>query len=1239
MAIQDTIKNKIQQTIKDRIAQKVAPQKTASGFFDNLKQDVVDFGKGILYLAREPLVNPREVQQVTKEGIGALAKSVPKGFEDMTDSMGNVLFHPVDTTKKLVNDVSKLRDISYEQQKVLLNNTYKQINENNKLNKGEKALATVGAGIMGQIGQEISHPLDFAYEKPFTFGLDLLNVGGTKVLSKGIEAASKISPLANVSKKIAETFTPFGKLKNSGYGEFADDLADTVNKINNVQKRTIENTANKFEKVFNMSSKERNEFFDIVDSARRNNEITVSSTNPKIQQAIDWWIGEEVPNLQKLSGIQGEYAIRNYLHHFFPENFISKTEETSSLIKKQPFLSTRKYLEESKDVAGFSKDPVVSISAIKSRVQSDVLKDMFLKRNVQKYGKTVDDLEPELASKIGWGAVDQLKSEGKLEGYLMSELGFEKFNPGSGSKFFNNSISEDAKNLLYPKEIAEELNNLYKPYQENAIFSLLDAFNRNWKPLATSVRPRYHTRNVVGNIWNSVVLGKMDLKNIPEAAISQFQSYIKELQTHNSIAGNIFRRVFPEIGDTKFTEYMKLALENDVVGRGFFGADLHDMAKIAQTSDDIIKQINNLNNPAEIYKVPVLRQWLQISQNVGSALEDNARLALFIDRLKKGDSVINAKKYVNKYLFDYLTGLSDADKTIKKLFPFWAWKRFNIPLQLEGLAENSLKYAITNKIATPMVAEVERKDELKKYLTDNEVENGMLKIGETEKNGTIYNKYIRTDSVLPINDLSTITDIISLDPDQLGLNPLLTLGMRINSNIDYFGNIIEKFSGEKGKFLGGTFNKKTINVFQMIPILTEINKLIGWSYNNNESPDWKTRIEQVISPIGINLKNKEDLETFGSLKKQAEIDGSYSGGLKTIYKNYLIKSKNNPEEKVYLENVKRIEQLLKEEGLTDLNLLPIKIDAIKESLQETIKDRIKKSINQNIEDKKENDKTSLLRDLFGIETAEAAMIKLKPNLEYYSRADELIDKEYNTNIKDANIKYDKNLELDNNLKKYGQNFTAVTDKRGVSRIVKPDHYNQQKVVMDIPENVLQDVRKNAKKTEIVKEKPIETINELQDETKKQSHPDFLSMKTTKEIVDSTNEYANRFDVVINGRGGLDKDIPATRNNNPGNLKFAKQYGSIGSDGEFAKFKTPQDGYAAAIRQVRVDQTRNMSVREFVTKYAPPKDKYGNIINDTELYIKTVSKNLGVKENKNIKDIDTIDLTNEMILFESQTLVK
>lgn len=137
---------------------------------------------------------------------------------------------------------------------------------------------------------------------------------------------------------------------------------------------------------------------------------------------------------------------------------------------------------------------------------------------------------------------------------------------------------------------------------------------------------------------------------------------------------------------------------------------------------------------------------------------------------------------------------------------------------------------------------------------------------------------------------------------------------------------------------------------------------------------------------------------------------------------------------------------------------------------------------------------------------------------------------------------------------------------------------------------------------------------------------FFNVPTLNETRYGTGD--GNFTVNIPQDIGNQKNQLAYKNNNPGNLRFAGQDGAtLGASG-FAKFETPEAGYQALLSQIQLDQTRNLTVAQFINKYAPPSE------NDTPKYIKDFTTSLGVPDTTNIKDLSTEDMADFIMQKES-----
>ena len=187
----------------------------------------------------------------------------------------------------------------------------------------------------------------------------------------------------------------------------------------------------------------------------------------------------------------------------------------------------------------------------------------------------------------------------------------------------------------------------------------LDTFNRLWKPTATSMNPAFHFINIIGNMYNSWLGGLKDPRRFIQA-----------------IKGG-------------FNDAERIVLEKSgILSRGQFGADL-----VARTFE----------NPEGLDTLKLFEPF----RRLGNFFENNARSAFFLDQrgkfLKEGLSEVEATSKaigkVNEYLFDYLTGLTPFETNVmRRVFPFYTWARFNIPLQFKSIITQPEKVAVVSKV-------------------------------------------------------------------------------------------------------------------------------------------------------------------------------------------------------------------------------------------------------------------------------------------------------------------------------------------------------------------------------------------------------------------------------------------------------------------------------------------------------------------------------------------------------------
>ena len=79
-----------------------------------------------------------------------------------------------------------------------------------------------------------------------------------------------------------------------------------------------------------------------------------------------------------------------------------------------------------------------------------------------------------------------------------------------------------------------------------------------------------------------------------------------------------------------------------------------------------------------------------------------------------------------------------------------------------------------------------------------------------------------------------------------------------------------------------------------------------------------------------------------------------------------------------------------------------------------------------------------------------------------------------------------------------------------------------------------------------------------------------------------------------------------KTNNPGDLRYVGQAGATKDEHGFCVYPDAPSGWRGLVKQIKLDQGRNLSFRTFIGKYAPENE------NNTSQYLQLVCTGLGVK---------------------------
>ncbi len=378
---------------------------------------------------------------------------------------------------------------------------------------------------------------------------------------------------------------------------------------------------------------------------------------------------------------------------------------------------------------------------------------------------------------------------------------------------------KELKGMKFAPDVARQIDNYYKAIKPDELNVAVRAYDsvQNWWKAQALVAPSYHIRNMAGNFWNNFLAGITD----PKAYFDAGRIQTGKMVQFTDDAGRVW--------DTP--TIIKAAKQSGVLNEGWYAKDI--ATSLASEMGGI--SWNPLKQNFALFRA---------NRSVGSVFENNARLAHFVDLLKKGETIDNAAMSVKKFLFDY-GDLTWTEKNLfKRVIPFYTWTRKNIPIQLEKLATQPAKFALMAKGINAIESSVPEPNE--KYLGDYIKENIGVRVGQDERGNTYY---FLLGNWLPS---AQAIDILSQPVENFiqMVSPFLKTPVELWANQstffeDTFGqpSKIERYPEENQSWLGLTMRKKTAYVLKNIRILNELDKLNpGAIFGDKDTPSVVNRI-------------------------------------------------------------------------------------------------------------------------------------------------------------------------------------------------------------------------------------------------------------------------------------------------------------------------------------------------------------------------------------------------------------
>lgn len=336
----------------------------------------------------------------------------------------------------------------------------------------------------------------------------------------------------------------------------------------------------------------------------------------------------------------------------------------------------------------------------------------------------------------------------------------------------------------YQKAMTEQL-----VKDKDNFLQVYDKFMGYWKKMATT-SVGFHTRNFFGN---------------------QFQMY---LDVGSEAMNPKWLKIAKQVGDDS-TDVLFKAVD----GTEYTGKMVNDLFKKVGLDD--VTQMNSEFNKARKGKLSIdellngvtnkpknpIEALFDKSQQAGDYIEKMAKRQQFSILLEKGYDPLEAKRHVDKFLFDY-NDLTDFETDfMKRIIPFYTFAKKNLGLQIDTIMNNptpvkTVRRMLDNQRKVNVSAEEER------LITDNDNDKIILDFGGKKRTISTNLPWIQDTNIL-----GAITPLIKT-PLEMATNKNFTFGTEIES---YDGQMKEAspLEGILGGLLGqteiGADGKKYIN--------------------------------------------------------------------------------------------------------------------------------------------------------------------------------------------------------------------------------------------------------------------------------------------------------------------------------------------------------------------------------------------------------------------------------------------
>lgn len=384
------------------------------------------------------------------------------------------------------------------------------------------------------------------------------------------------------------------------------------------------------------------------------------------------------------------------------------------------------------------------------------------------------------------------------------------------------TIARNIKAHVMPLDVAEELAATHQAMKSPAALSealsMIGRASNWWKAWTLIGSMAYHTRNGISDLWLAYMNGLRNPAHLVQAARLQWMG-ARELRRADRYDPGV-QAALKAAGDplpANGLDAMVPGIKSGVplgTGREIL-ADMRrygaldtgweeEVLDLIQTEENLFSRAN-LRDPNALKArlrqigsktVGLRNPWIKAMGHAGRMVSNNVKAALYMSHLDDGLEPWAAAARVREGLYDY-RNISQFDRKVRGVIPFWMWTKHNVPKMLELLWTQPEKMVQMARAKTALESgagpdvEAARQDWIRRnygvaYRTNKQT-------GEVE--------FLFLKNWLPIADLPDIAPGNLLHKVVSDVHPWIKMPFELQQNRKFYTQSdISQFPGQRGEF-------------------------------------------------------------------------------------------------------------------------------------------------------------------------------------------------------------------------------------------------------------------------------------------------------------------------------------------------------------------------------------------------------------------------------------------------------